>query len=472
MSGQFKSIAVAKEIESPENPGGLERRVALVPDDVKRLVVSGFDVYVEYGAGEGVEFSDDAYMRAGAKLQSHEDIYRDKDLVIKFKGLALDTIPRLTPGTTVMCFAYSQSYPERDRMLEQNQINVIAMEEILESPKQQNDEEILGRLAMSSALQAYLDNNEIGGLQVKVIGWSKVLAAAIRRASNRDPRSVEVINPSSGFEAYQSVGANVLYFYDSDIFSDTYGHLSRVSSMDAHVVDVRAVERFKVQELISEYRQTHPPFEFGMRRIQCLHETGQAGARYGLKVLQENKPDLALKDARAVVLGYGNVAQGAIDELVAAGLMKVDVLGSTHTVTDRIDYWIKQADIIINGVNLDKQLRGKNYLITNEHVRNVIPKGSVIIDLVGGSENNRSPIEPVTTGTFLDNPHFVQDGITIAALWGWPMMGMMRESAVKYSSQILDVLMGPEKLLEGLEHLTPGVERALVCGPFTRGVMH
>ena len=189
-------------------------------------------------------------------------------------------------------------------------------------------------------------------------------------------------------------------------------------------------------------------------------------------MLKENKPDLALKDARAVVLGYGNVAQGAIDELVAQGVMKVDVLGSTHTVTDRIDYWIKHADIIINGVNQDKQLRGKNYLVTNEHVRNVIPKGSVIIDLVGGSENNRSPIEPVVTGTFLDDPHFVQEGITIAALWGWPMMGMMRESAVKYSSQILDVLMGPEKLLEGLEHLTPGVERALVCGPFTRGYMH
>jgi len=51
-------------------------------------------------------------------------------------------------------------------------------------------------------------------------------------------------------------------------------------------------------------------------------------------------------------------------------------------------------------------------------------------------------------------------------LWGWPMLGMMRESAIKYSSQITDVLIGREKLIEGIDTLTPGVKRALVCGPF------
>ncbi len=43
---------------------------------------------------------------------------------------------------------------------------------------------------------------------------------------------------------------------------------------------------------------------------------------------------------------------------------------------------------------------------------------------------------------------------------------MMRETAIRYSGQILSVLTGPEYLLAGLGTLTPGVERALVCGPF------
>ena len=37
---RFSSIALVKEIESPENPGGLEKRVALVPSDVDQLVAA------------------------------------------------------------------------------------------------------------------------------------------------------------------------------------------------------------------------------------------------------------------------------------------------------------------------------------------------------------------------------------------------------------------------------------------------
>jgi alanine dehydrogenase len=46
------------------------------------------------------------------------------------------------------------------------------------------------------------------------------------------------------------------------------------------------------------------------------------------------------------------------------------------------------------------------------------------------------------------------------------MMGMMKESAVIYSGQILEVLLGQENLLKGLGDLAPGVKPALVCGPF------
>lgn len=472
MSDQFKSIAIAKEIIGPENPDGSERRVAMIPDDVKRLVVSGFDVYVEYGAGEGVEFSDDAYLRAGAKLQTAPDIFQSKDLVICLKGLNDDAVAHMVPGTTVLSLAYVDSFPERLKVYERNQVNLIAMEDILESPKVQNDDEILGRLAMSGALQAYLESNQIGALQVMVVGWSPVLGAAARRASNRGARSVSLISEKAAFEAFDLVGDNVLYFYDSAHFDDAYGHLERVASMGTHVVDVRAFERFKVQELIKEYRQSHPPFEFGMRRIECLHETGVAGARYGLKLLAENKPDLSSSKAKVVVLGYGNVAQGAMDACLAAGVERVAVLGPAHTAKGRIDYWLKDADLIINGADQEAALRGVNYLVTEDHMKNLIPKASVIVDLVGGRPTKRSPIEAVIQSTPLSEPSFMAEGIAVAAINGWPRMGLMRESTMKYSGQILDVLMGPEKLLEGIAHLSPGVERALKAGPFSKGKVH
>jgi H+-translocating NAD(P) transhydrogenase subunit alpha len=50
-----------------------ERRVALVPETVGKLVNAGFDVVVEPGAGAAASFFDDAYTAAGATLGSPWD---------------------------------------------------------------------------------------------------------------------------------------------------------------------------------------------------------------------------------------------------------------------------------------------------------------------------------------------------------------------------------------------------------------
>ena len=45
-----------------------EKRVATVPEVVEKLVKLGFAVTVEHGAGDGANFSDDAYRTAGAQI--------------------------------------------------------------------------------------------------------------------------------------------------------------------------------------------------------------------------------------------------------------------------------------------------------------------------------------------------------------------------------------------------------------------
>ncbi len=150
----FSSIALAKEIESPENPGALEKRVALVPADIGRLTQAGIKVYVEYGAGEGVGFSDAEYEQNNAIMQPSEQLYRDKELIIKFKGPSLSSIEEMREGCTLFCMAHFHSYPDRAKLLQDRRINVIAMEEICESPKVNSDQDILGRLAMAEAFDS------------------------------------------------------------------------------------------------------------------------------------------------------------------------------------------------------------------------------------------------------------------------------------------------------------------------------
>lgn len=463
---RYSSIALVKEIESPENPGGLEKRVALVPSDVGQLVKAGITVYVELGAGEGVGFSDEDYLKNNAIMQTAEQIYKDKSLIIKFKGPALSSIEQMSEGCTLLCMAHFHSYPDRAKMLQDKRINVIAMEEICESPKQDSDERILGRVAMNSALIPFFKDNTIGALRVRVIGWTERLRGAINRCGNRSPRSLQIIQPSLSFAELDATGENALYFYDSQSFKDPDGILNKLRALNTHLFDISDFEAEQGQQTITDYRENHPPAEFGLRRIQCLHETGRAGARYGIGLLTENKVMVDKEKIKAVILGYGNVAQGAMDELHQQGIKNIHVLGRTQTAKSRIDYWLKDADIVINGAEQSPELRGKNFLISNNHIKNLIPKNSVVIDLVGGSPTNRSPVEAVMSCSFLTEPYFIQDGVLVSALWGWPMMGMMRETAIRYSGQIVDVLLGHEKLIDGLGHLKKGVKRALVCGPF------
>lgn len=462
----FKSIALVKEIESPENPGGLEKRVALIPSDVGQLTQQGIQVFVEYGAGEGVGFSDEEYCANNAIMQTADEIYIDKELIIKFKGPSLASIQLMKSGCTLFCMAHFNSYPDRAKLLQDKKINVIAMEEITESPKVQTDDVICARMAMVEALNPFFENNSIGGLRVRVIGWSERMRGAIRRCGNRNPRSLHVIQQTLSFDELDAVGDNALYFYDSASFKDQHNIISQLKEKGTHCFDLHEFESTKGKQSVLDYKDSHTPALFGLRRIQCLHETGRAGARFGVKLLSESKPQKKPSKFKAVVLGYGNVAQGAVHELHSQGVEQVCILGRSQTAKGRIDFWLKGVDLVVNGAEQSAQMRGINFLISNQHVRDLIPKQSVVIDLVGGSPTNRSPVEPVMSCSFLTEPSFVQDGVTVSSLWGWPMLGMMRETAIKYSGQIVDVLTGTERLIDGLEDLAPGVKRALVCGPF------
>ena len=71
-------IGVPKEIKDREG------RVALTPENVRKLTESGHEVLIEIGAGQGSGFEDDAYLRAGAVLGGVREAW-DRDLVLKVK---------------------------------------------------------------------------------------------------------------------------------------------------------------------------------------------------------------------------------------------------------------------------------------------------------------------------------------------------------------------------------------------------
>ncbi|HET9983495.1 MAG TPA: Re/Si-specific NAD(P)(+) transhydrogenase subunit alpha [Longimicrobiales bacterium] len=104
-------VAVPTEVVSGE------RRVALVPDVVRRLVQAGFGIVVERGAGDRAGFPDAAYVAAGAEIVADPEAVFGADCVLKVQRptmrdeLGRDETDLLRSGAILVSFLYPQTCP-------------------------------------------------------------------------------------------------------------------------------------------------------------------------------------------------------------------------------------------------------------------------------------------------------------------------------------------------------------------------
>jgi NAD(P) transhydrogenase subunit alpha len=101
VDGRIRALTVGVPRERIRN----ERRVALVPETVAELTALGFAVVVESGAGQQAYFTDEAYVSAGARIESREDaVYQQSDIVAKVQPPLIEEIERMKPESLLVSF--------------------------------------------------------------------------------------------------------------------------------------------------------------------------------------------------------------------------------------------------------------------------------------------------------------------------------------------------------------------------------
>ena len=86
-------IGVPKEIKVHEY------RVGLTPASVAELVAHGNELFVEAGAGQGIDCPDKAYEKAGAKIVADaKSVFDSADMIVKVKEPQPQEIAMLRPG--------------------------------------------------------------------------------------------------------------------------------------------------------------------------------------------------------------------------------------------------------------------------------------------------------------------------------------------------------------------------------------
>jgi NAD(P) transhydrogenase subunit alpha len=158
------------KIGVPRETADGERRVALVPEVVAKLVEAGHEVAVERGAGSAASFEDGAYGEAGAKLV--DDAW-DADAVAKVQKPSADEIERLRDGAVLIGFLQPLTDAEGIERLRARGVVGFAMESI-------------PRITRAQSMDALSSQATVGGYKAALI------------AADRLPRFLPMLTTAAG----------------------------------------------------------------------------------------------------------------------------------------------------------------------------------------------------------------------------------------------------------------------------------
>src|SRR6476659_428802 len=137
----------------PRETAAGERRVALVPETVKRLTGGGFEVAVERGAGAAASFPDQAFEEAGATVV--DDPYA-AEAVAKVQAPSVDEATRLGDGQVLIGFLQPLTDREGIERLSDRGVLAFAMESIPRITRAQSMDALSSQATVSGYKAALL----------------------------------------------------------------------------------------------------------------------------------------------------------------------------------------------------------------------------------------------------------------------------------------------------------------------------
>ncbi|MBA2768494.1 MAG: Re/Si-specific NAD(P)(+) transhydrogenase subunit alpha [Sporichthyaceae bacterium] len=114
-------------VAAETRPG--ERRVALVPEEVRHLVDAGLEVVVQAGAGRHAFAADPAYIDAGAAVVDG-DVLAQSEAVLTVSPLTVEQARLLRPGTVVIGLLPVAANQELVEALRSRDVLAFAMEQV------------------------------------------------------------------------------------------------------------------------------------------------------------------------------------------------------------------------------------------------------------------------------------------------------------------------------------------------------
>ena len=135
-----------------------EHRIGLTPTAVREYVAHGHEVSVEGGAGLGAGFTDEDYVKAGAKIvATAAEIFANNDMIVKVKEPQKVEWEMLREDQILFTYLHLAPDPEQTKGLLASKCAAIAYETVTDDrkglPLLAPMSEVAGRIAVFSAAE-------------------------------------------------------------------------------------------------------------------------------------------------------------------------------------------------------------------------------------------------------------------------------------------------------------------------------
>lgn len=314
------------QIAVPAETWANEKRVALIPDSVKKLVRAGLEVVVEPGLGEHCGFSDADYTEVGATLaDSRDTLLGSGDIVLRVRKPDVAEVSKLKKGAIHV--SYLDPYNETelvDAMASQG-VTAISMEMIPRTTRAQK----MDALSSQANLAGYV-------MVIKAaLQLDRILPMMMTPAGTLSPARVFVIGAGvAGLQAIATakrLGAKVEAFDTRPVVAE------QVQSLGAKFVEIDLGETGQTKD---GYARELTPEQLEMQRqgmkdvishSDVVITTAQVFGRPAPRIVtgdmvQAMKPGGVIVDM-AVDSG-GNVEGSKADEVVKVG--GVSIIGVSN----------------------------------------------------------------------------------------------------------------------------------------------
>jgi NAD(P) transhydrogenase subunit alpha len=174
----YVNVAVLKETQPNE------RRVALTPSVVPKLIKLGGRLHMQAGAGEAIRLADGDFKDV-AIVDDRTAMVADADVVLAVQPPALGVIDAMKPGAILVCFIYAANEPELVKRLLAKKITCFAMERIPRISRAQSMDALSSQSALAGYYAVALGMTHMTGVLPKitsaagVIGPAKVLVMGL-----------------------------------------------------------------------------------------------------------------------------------------------------------------------------------------------------------------------------------------------------------------------------------------------------